>query len=94
MSTTQYDDSEVPLLAPLFNMAIKRNWVGQDRNITLPYLVNATNGICPFLVLDLKEDQVASINEDYESPTRASYFTLQDIKKLKSYDPRGSGHIR
>ena len=84
MSTTQYDDAEVPLSAPLLKMAIKKNWVGKDSNITCPYLANSTDGISPFLVLDLTEYQVASINEDYEALNRASYFTLQDIKILKN----------
>ena len=63
MSTTHYDDPEVPLLSPLLKMTIKQNWVGKDRNTTRPLLVNSTNGLSPFLVLDLTEDQVTPINE-------------------------------
>ena len=56
MSTTKYNDAEVPLLAPILKMAIKRNWVIKDSNITCPSVVNATDGISPFLVLDLMKD--------------------------------------
>ena len=84
MITTHYDDAEVPLSAPLIKMDIKRNWVVKDRNITCPLLVNATNGLSPFLVLYLTEYQVASINEYDKALTRALFVTLQDIKNLKS----------
>ena len=83
MITTHYDDAEVPLLAPLLNMAINQNWVYKYTNITRPSLVNTIDRIYPFIVLDLAEDQVSSFNEDDESLTRASYVTLQYIKKLK-----------
>ena len=63
MSTTHYDDAEVPLSDPLLNMAIKRNWVSKYSNITHPSLVNATDGVYPFLVLDMTEYQVTSTNE-------------------------------
>ena len=36
MNTTNYDDAEVPLSILQLNMAIKRNWVGKDNNITRP----------------------------------------------------------
>ena len=83
MNTTHYDDVEVPLSDPLLKMDINQNWVGKDINITRPLLVNATDAISPFLVLDLTEDQVVSIFGDYGALPRASYVTLQDIKKLK-----------
>ena len=69
MSTTHYDDAEVPLSPPLLKMDMKQNWVVKDSNITIPLLVNSTNGISPFLILDLTEYQVASINEDNEALT-------------------------
>ena len=79
MNTTHYDDVEVPLSDPLLKMDINQNWVGKDINITRPLLVNATDAISPFLVLDLTEDQVAYINKDDDALTRELYVTLQDI---------------
>ena len=64
-------------------MALKRNWVGRDSNISRPSILNATDGLSPFLVIDMTEDQVAEINEDDDALSRASYVTLQDIKTLK-----------
>ena len=84
MTTTHYDDAEIPLSAPQYKTDTNRNWVGKYSNINLPSLINATNGISPFLVLDLTEYQVASTNKDNDALTRASYVTLQDIKILKN----------
>ena len=53
ITTTHYDDAEVPLSAPLLKIDIKQNFVGKDNNITCPSLINAINIISPFLVLDL-----------------------------------------
>ena len=84
MTTKHYDDAEVPLSAPMLKMAIKQNQVSKYSNITRLSLANTTKDISPFLVMDLTEDQVASINEYDEALTRASYVTLQDIKNLKN----------
>ena len=53
MTITNYNDAEVPLSAPLLNMDIEQNWVGKYSNITHSLIANATDGISPFLVLDL-----------------------------------------
>ena len=84
MSTTLYDDAEVPISPPPLNMAIKRNWMGKDSNITRPLFVNAIYGLSPFLILDMTEDQVSPINEDYEALTRESYVTVEDINSFKN----------
>ena len=83
ITTTHYDDAEVPLSAPLLKIDIKQNFVGKDTNITCPSLVNSAKGLFPFLFLDLKEYQVASINKDVYALTRASCVTLQYINILK-----------
>ena len=66
-----YDDVEVTLSVPLLNMAINRNWVGKDINTTRPFIFNSTKGLSPFLVIDLAEDQVASINKYNDALTQS-----------------------
>ena len=83
MAHTKYEDAEIPLTAPLLKMALKRNWTGKDGNIKRPSLLHAADGISPFLVLDLDEDEVATINEDAEAMQAASYITFEDIKSFK-----------
>ena len=56
MNTTHYDDVEVLLSSLLLNIALNKNWVGKYSNITCSSLVNATNGLSLFLVLDMMEE--------------------------------------
>ena len=58
-----YDDVDVPLTAPIFKIIFKRAWAGKDGNITRPSLVHAIEGLAPFTMLDLNEDEVAQMND-------------------------------
>ena len=84
MNNFRYDDAEVPLTAPLLKMISKRNWLGKDGNIRRPSILNALDGLSPFLMADLDEDEVARINDADDALSRASHTTVQDIKKLKN----------
>ena len=83
MVTYKYDDAEIPITSTLLKNINKRNWLGKDGNIKRPSLINACEGISPFVVLDLDEDEVAKINETEDALTRASTVTIQDITNLK-----------
>jgi hypothetical protein len=83
MNNFKYDDSEIPLTAPLLKMINKRNWSGKEGNIKRPSLINAVEGLSPFLVMDLNEDAVAKINDIDDAMSKASYVTMQDVKELK-----------
>ena len=82
-SNIKYDDADVPLTALLTKMILKRNWIGKDGNIRRPSILHANDGLSPFIVLDLNEDEVAHINEEEDALQAASLITLQDIKNLK-----------
>ena len=79
----KYDDAEIPITATMLKNINKRNWLGKDGNIKRPSLLNASEGISPFVVLDLDEDEVAKINDTEDALTRASTVTMQDIASLK-----------
>jgi hypothetical protein len=79
----KYDDAEIPITATLLKNINKRNWLGKDGNIKRPSLLNASEGLSPFIVLDLDEDEVARINDTEDALTRASAVTMQDIANLK-----------
>ena len=64
MATTYYNDSKVPLTAPLLKMMVRRAWTGKDGNINRPSLLHAMDGITLFAMIDLNEDQVARINKE------------------------------
>ena len=84
MNNPFFDDAEVPITRPLLKMILKRQWTGKDGNITRPAMSNSSEGLSPFAVLDIDEDEVARINDADEAFTRASLMTFQDLKKLKN----------
>ena len=83
MANIKYDDADVPLTALLLKMIIKGAWAGKDGNIRRPSIVSALEGLSPFIVLELDEDEVADINEANDDLDKATHVTLQDIKNLK-----------
>ena len=89
-----YDDAKVPLTAPLVKMALKHNWSGKEGNFSRPSLANAAEGLSPFAVLELTEDEVANINAKYDALDTASSVTVTDIAaakhSLKAYVPETS----
>ena len=83
MATGYFDDADVPVTSTLLKNINKRNWLGKDGNIRRPSLLNATEGLSPFIVLDLDEDEVARLNDTEDALTRASAVTMQDISSLR-----------
>ena len=89
MANTIFEDAEVPLTTELLKMISKRNWLGKDGNYKRPSLVNASEGLSPFLMIDLTEDEVAQLNNNTDAIDRATHITLQDIlKQKKSLKPK------
>jgi hypothetical protein len=84
MNNYRYEDAEVPLTNTILKMAIKRNWLGKEGNVDCPSLLNASEGLSPFLLMDLTEDQVAHLNYDEDAITDASSVTPSELKALKT----------
>ena len=84
MATEYYDDAEVPLTVPLLKMVVKRAWTGKDGNITRPSLLHAMDGLTPFAMLDLNEDQVAMLNEEQDLLNSASLVSVVDLRGQRS----------
>ena len=82
-NNTHYDDVDVPLTEPLLKMVQKRAWASKDGNVTSPSFLRAMEGLSPFLMLDLSEDEVAAINDEADLIQRASMVSVQDLRALK-----------
>jgi hypothetical protein len=80
MNHSFYEDSDVPLTTPLLNMVESRNWLGNEANVECPSYVNAGEGISPFMVLDLNEDEVAALNADFEAIAEATSVTASELR--------------
>ena len=57
-------------------MILKRAWSGKDGNITRPSLVYAMEGLSPFPMLDLNEDEVAQIHDEDDLLTHVSLVRI------------------
>jgi hypothetical protein len=92
MSHFRYEDAQVPLTNNILQMASKQNWLGTEANVDCPSLVNAGDGLSPFIVVDLNEDEVAQLNADDEALALASAVTASDLlarnKKRKASVPK------
>ena len=80
MANTYFDEAEVPLTLQLIKMIVKRSWTGKDNNFNRPSLVHAMEGLTPFGMLNLNEDQVAQINNELYLLTRASQVSVADLQ--------------
>ena len=94
MTTYHYNDADVPLTAPLLKIIQKRSWVGKDGNVTCPSLAHAMDGLSPFLMLDLSEDEVATINNEANLLKTTFLISIKDLqnfqKKLKIKVPESA----
>ena len=84
VNTTYYDDAEPPLTTTLLKMVLKRQWLGKEGDIKNPSLLNALEGLSPFLASQLSHHQIAIINEAHDDLTSATYTTVKDQQSFKS----------
>ena len=83
MTNYRYDGAEVPLSAPLLKIINQRNWLGKDGNIRRPSLINAVDGLSPFLLTDLHEDEVVQINDEEDTFDKATFISVDAVLKHK-----------
>ena len=84
MTHMRYEDAQVPLTNTILKMAAKRNWLGNEANVDCPSLVNASEGLSPFVVLDLNEDEVAALNAEDDAIASASSVTASELQATHS----------
>ena len=73
-----FDDADVPLTMQLLKTVVKRSWTGKDGNINRPSLLHAMDGLTPFSMLDLNEDQAASLNDEHDLINKSSMVSFAD----------------
>jgi hypothetical protein len=84
VNTTYFDDAEPPLTTTLLKMVLKRQWLGKEGDIKNPSLLNALEGLSPFLASQMTHHQIAIINEAHDDLTSATYTTVKDQQSFKS----------
>ena len=64
MANTFFEHADLPMTSQLPKMIMKRSWTGKDGNINQLFIVNVMDGLLPFPMLDLNEDEVALLNNE------------------------------
>ena len=80
MVNIYYDDTDLPLTAPLLKMIMKISWTGRGENVTRPSLVHAIEGLSPFAIMDIDEDQVALLNAEGYLINSASLVSVNNLR--------------
>jgi hypothetical protein len=92
MSHSRYEDAEVPLTNSILKMVAKKNWLGDEANVTCPSLGNAGAGLSPFIVLDIDEDKVTALNMEDDALLSASLVKPSELlaakKRAKAQVPK------
>jgi hypothetical protein len=92
MSHSQYKDAEVPLSNSILKMVAKKNWLGDEANVTCPWLGNAGTGLLPFIVLHMDEDEVAALNMEDDALSATSLVKPSELlaarKRAKAQVPK------
>ena len=75
----------------LLNMIMKRSWTGKDGNINRPSLIHAMEGLSPFTIINLNEDEVALLNDEQDLLNPTYLVSVGDLRlqrlKLKIWIP-------
>jgi len=77
------DNVEVPLYPALAKSIMKRDWTGADLG-KRALLVNASKGLSPFAMVDLTEEDVPEMTQDFEDLKNATAVSTADYKTAHS----------
>jgi hypothetical protein len=81
--TFMYEDAEVPLYPSLVKMILTRKWTGNDLG-RRPAYIHAAAGLSPFAMVDLSEDDVALMQQDYDDLTSASSVSPSEYRAARA----------
>jgi hypothetical protein len=81
--TYMYEDAEVPLYPTLIKMILTRKWAGNDLG-RRPAFIHAANGASPFAMVDLTEEDVALMQQDYDDLVNASSVSPSEYRAARA----------
>ena len=89
--SVMFEDAEVPLYTALLKMILKRDWTASDVGKRAA-LMHAAKGLTAFAMMDLSEEDIATMAQDHDDLAGASAVTVADFRanraKLKPQTPR------
>ena len=83
----RFEDAEVPITPSLLKMIRKRDWTGHDTG-KFPAYSNATKGLSPFALIELSNDEVATMMSEYDALDKATSTTAAEYKKVTTSTPK------
>ena len=81
--TFMYEDAEVPMYPSLVKMILTRKWTGNDLG-RRPAYIHAAAGLSPFAMVDLTEDDVALMQQDYDDLISASSVSPSEYRAARA----------
>ena len=91
IANTIFEDADVPMTTQLLKMIMKRSWTRKYGNINRLSLVHSMDGLSPFTMLDLNEDEVALLNDEQDLLNPTYLVSVGDLRlqrlKLKIWIP-------
>lgn len=80
-----FDDVEVPIMAPLFQMICKRKWLANDPQATFK---TASQGLLMFAFAQLSEDELATVNEHIKAFNKLHQQLQKKSKMWQRFLPK------
>ena len=77
------EDAEVPLYPALVKAIIKRDWTALDLGKQAA-LVNAAKGLSPFALIDLTDNDVAAMVEEYKGMYKATAASAAEVQAARA----------
>ena len=74
------DNVDVSITSPLLKMIMKRAWTGKDVNVIRTLLLHAMEGLSPFTMLNLNEDEAALLNNEEYLISSASVVSVANLR--------------
>ena len=65
-------------------MIMNISWTGRDGNLTRPSLVHTIDGLSPFTMLDIDEDQVYLLNDKEDLINSAYLVSVNDLRAQRN----------
>ena len=80
----RYPDASIPCTYKLQQTIIERKWAGKDGGCGSPTLNTAMEGLSPFSMVYLDNEELSKLNEGVEFLSKAKSTTAVDLEKQKA----------
>ena len=80
MANTFFEYAYGPMTSQPLKMIMKRSWTVKNGKINRPSLVHAMDGLSPFIILDLNEDEMALLNDEKDLLNTDYLVSVEELR--------------